>query len=100
MCKRVSSIATIAGVLVGGVLGGAMSRCQAQVIGTFEHNLSSSVGATWEGPGIPNSEFVSTGATDGTSALAIHHDPTWNIQAILKGGVPLAQDVASHDFLL
>jgi len=82
------------------LLGGAVLPCQAQVVGTFEHNLSSSVGATWEGPGIPNSEFVSTGATDGTSALAIHHDPNWNIQAILKGGLALAQDAATHDFLL
>jgi len=102
MCKRVSAIATIVGVLVGGVLGSAMSRCQAQVVGTFEHNLSSSVGATWEGDGIVNSEYVSTGATDGTSSLAIHHPgaDAWAIQAILKGGLPLAQLVATHDFLL
>jgi len=100
MCKRVGWIATLTGILASGVLGGALSRCEAQVVGTFEHNLSSSVGTNWEGPGIPNSEFVSTGATDGTSALAIHHDPTWNIQAILKGGLALAQDAATHDFLV
>src|SRR4051794_38834102 len=100
MCKRVGWIATLTGVLATGLLGGAVLPCQAQVVGTFEHNLSSSVGATWEGPGIPTSEYVNVGATDGTSALAIHHDPNWSIQAILKGGLALAQDVASHDFLL
>src|SRR3954467_7034345 len=100
MCKRVGWIATLTGVLATCLLGGALLPCQAQVVGTFEHNLSSSVGATWEGPGIPNSEYVSTGATDGTSALAIQHDPTWNIQAILKGGLALAQDAATHDFLV
>src|SRR3954452_10904009 len=100
MCKRVGWIATLTGILASGVLGGALPRCEAQVVGTFEHNLSSSVGTNWEGPGIPNSEYVSTGATDGTSALAIQHDPTWNIQAILKGGLALAQDAATHDFLI
>jgi hypothetical protein len=75
--------------------------CQAQLISSFENNLSSSVGATWEGPGIPNSEFVPVGATDGAYALAIHHDTFWsnNIPLILNGGLPLAQAVASHDFL-
>jgi hypothetical protein len=77
-----------------------------ELISSFENNLSSSVGATWESqvgqPGIPNSEFVTTGATEGTYALAIHHAPNWNnnIPAILKGGMPLAQAAATHDFLL
>src|SRR5712675_2141660 len=100
MWKRFSSMATVAVAFVVLVLGSGPSFCQAQLVSSFENNLSSSVGATWEGPGIPNSEFVSAGATDGTSALAIHHPPAWNIQAILKGGLPLAQDAASHDFLL
>ena len=43
---------------------------------------------------------MTVGATEGTTALAIHHVPDWSIQAILKGGMPLAQAVASHDFLL
>jgi hypothetical protein len=100
MWKRFSSMATVAVASVVLVLGSGPSFCQAQLVSSFENNLSSSVGATWEGPGIPNSEFVSAGATDGTSALAIHHAPSWNIQAILKGGLPLAQDAATHDFLL
>ena len=61
------------------------------------------MGATWEGPGIPNSEFVSVGATDGTSALAVRHSTSWDannpVPLILNGGMPLAQAVASHDFL-
>jgi hypothetical protein len=100
MWKRVNSMATVTVALVGWMLGGAPVFGQAQLISSFENNLSSSLGATWEGPGIPNSEFVPAGATDGTSALAIHHAPSWNIQAILKGGLPLAQAAASHDFLL
>jgi hypothetical protein len=100
MRKRFSSMATLAVALVVLALGSGPLFCQAQLVSSFENNLSSSVGATWEGPGIPSSEFVSTGATDGTSALAIHHPTGWNIQAILKGGLPLAQDAASHDFLL
>jgi hypothetical protein len=100
MWKCFGSTATVAVAFVASVLSSAPLYCQAQLISSFENNLSSSVGATWEGPGIPNSEFVSTGATDGTSALAIHHSPGWNIQAILRGGLPLAQAAATHDFLV
>jgi hypothetical protein len=100
MWKRFTSPATVMVALITSVVSSAPFFCQAQLVSSFENNLSSSVGATWEGPGIPNSEFVSAGATDGTSALAIHHPTGWNIQAILKGGLPLAQDAASHDFLL
>jgi hypothetical protein len=100
MRKHFSSTASVAVAFVISVLSSGPSFCQAQLISSFEHNLSSSVGATWEGAGIPNSEFVSSGATDGTSALAIHHPAGWNIQAVLKGGLPLAQAAASHDFLL
>jgi hypothetical protein len=71
-----------------------------QLLSSFEGDLSSSVGATWEGPGIANSSFVSVGATEGTMALAVKHVPNWTIQLILKGGLPLAQAVANHDFLL
>jgi hypothetical protein len=100
MWKCFSSTVTVAVAFAFAILSSAPLVCQAQLISSFENNLSSSVGATWEGPGIPNSEFVPVGATDGTSALAIHHAPGWNIQAILKGGLPLAQAAASHDFLL
>jgi len=99
MRKCFSCKATVAVAFVASLFSGPLF-CRGQVVGTFEHNLSSSVGATWEGPGIPTSEFVSAGATDGTSSLAIHHPTGWNIEAILKGGLPLAQDAASHDFML
>jgi hypothetical protein len=96
MCKRLFlTAATTAAVL----LGGTSAKCQT-LISSFEDNLSSSVGATWEGTGIANSEFVTVGATDGAKALAIHHQPGWSIQAILKGGLQLAQAVAAHDFLV
>jgi hypothetical protein len=96
MCKRLFlTAATTAAVL----LGGASSKCQAQLISSFEGNLSSSLGATWE---IPNStaEFVPVGATDGTSALSMQHATNWTIQAILRGQMQLAQAAASHDFLV
>jgi hypothetical protein len=92
-------MAAIAGVVVFAIGSGPLF-CLAQVVGTFENNLSSSVGVNWDGPGIPSATYTTVGATDGTTALAIHHSPTWSIQAFLKGGVPLAQDVASHDFLV
>ena len=97
-CIRCTAALTVA--LVGWMPNDALLFGQTQLISSFENNFSSTVGATWEGPGIANSEFVTTGATDGTHALAIHHDPNWNIQLILKGGMPLAQATASHDFLL
>lgn len=100
MCKRIYSTATIRAALVMLVLGGAPLFGQAQLISSFENNLSSSVGATWEGTGIPNSEYTATGATDGSSALAIHHATGWTIQAVLNGGMQLAQAAATHDFLL
>src|SRR4051794_33713079 len=82
------------------LFGSGAMTCRAQLISSFEHNLSSSVGATWDGPGIINSEYVTTGATEGTTALAIHHVPGWTIQGWLKAGLPLAQAAATHDFLL
>jgi len=99
MWKRVGSTITVMVAIVSSMLNVAPLFGQ-QLISSFENNLSSSVGATWEGPGIPNSEFTATGATDGTSALAIHHATNWTTQAILNGGMPLAQAAATHDFLL
>jgi hypothetical protein len=75
-----------------------------QLLSSFEGNLSSSVGASWQGPGISSTEFVPEGATEGTSALAVHHSPSWDgnnpAPIELEGGMQLAQAVASHDFLL
>jgi len=99
MRKCFSFTATAAVALVILALGSAPLLCHAQLISSFEGNLSSSVGVSWDGPGIPTATYTTVGATDGNLALAIHHPAAWNIQAILKGGVPLAQDVASHDFL-
>ena len=75
-----------------------------QLLSSFEGDLSSSVGATWDGPGISRTEFVSAGATEGTSALAVHHSPSWDgnnpAPLELEGGMQLAQAVASHEFLI
>lgn len=102
MCKLIGSMAAQTVALVILMLPAA-PLCGQQLLSSFEGNLSSSVGATWEGPGIPNSEFVSAGATEGTSALAVHHATSWDannpVPLILNGGMPLAQAVASHDFL-
>jgi hypothetical protein len=100
MLKLVRPIAIGAACSIAVILASAPTFSAAQPVSSFENNLSSTVGATWEGPGIPGSEFVNVGATDGASALAIHHPTGWNIQAILKGGMQLAQQAATHDFLL
>ncbi len=100
MRKCFSSMATVAVAFVMAVLASAQLFCQAQVVGSFENDLTSSVGVNWDGPGIPTATYTTVGATDGSTALAIHHSPSWNIQAFLKGGVPLAQDVVNHDFLV
>jgi hypothetical protein len=90
-------IAAICGTPNGEVFG-------QQLVSSFEGNLSSSVGGTWAGPGISRTEFVSAGATEGTSALAVHHATSWDgnnpAPLELEGGMQLAQAVASHDFLL
>lgn len=99
MRKCFSSTATLAVGFLTLALGSAPLFCQAQLISSFEGNLSSSVGVNWDGPGIATATYTTVGATDGTQALAIHHAPGWNIQAFLKGNVPLAQDVVAHDFL-
>src|SRR5689334_18221539 len=100
MSKMFRSFAVGAACLAAVIIASAPTFSGAQLVSSFENNLSSTVGATWEGPGIPGSEFVTVGATDGTSALAIHHPTGWNIQAILRGGMQLAQQAATHDFLL
>jgi hypothetical protein len=57
MSTRVSSMAFLVG-LVGSMLGSGPLICQAQLVSSFENNLNSSLGATWEGPGIPTSQYV------------------------------------------
>src|SRR4051794_30772296 len=109
MCKRIGRSARVLVVLCTSILGSVPWTCRAQqLISSFEHNLSSTIGATWVGeneataPLSSYSEYVTTGATDGTSALAIHYTGAgdWHPRAILKGGIPLAQAVATHDFLV
>jgi hypothetical protein len=93
----------LAAMVIAAMFGMPTGQVFGQLLSSFEGDLSSSVGATWQGPGIPFSEFVSAGATDGTSALAVHHGSSWdaNYPAPLElhGAMQLAQAVASHDFL-
>src|SRR5262245_19307780 len=99
MWKPMGVAATVIAV-VGSWMFGVTPAEGVVLLGSFENNLSSPIGGTWEGPGIATSTFVSTGATEGTSAIAFHQPPSWNIEAILKGGMPLAQAVAQNDFLI
>jgi hypothetical protein len=99
MWKRIGSAAGLVAVMCAWMPGIRPALGQ-QLIASFENNLSSTVGATWEGDGIANSKFVTVGATEGNTALSFRHPPSWTIQLILKGGLPLAQAVANHDFLL
>ncbi|HEX4414351.1 MAG TPA: PEP-CTERM sorting domain-containing protein [Lacipirellulaceae bacterium] len=94
-------MAAVTGAAIVFAVGSAPLFCQAQVIGSFEGSLSSSVGVNWEGPGAAPPDYVTVGATDGSSALAIHQAPNaWTIELDLKGGMALAQAVATHDFLV
>lgn len=98
MSRRFGSVAVVMAALIGWVVGG--SPASGQLLSSFENDLSSTVGGTWGEGGIPGSTFVADGATDGATALAIHHPGAWGIQAILRTGLPLAQIVAQNDFLL
>src|SRR4051794_21240228 len=100
MRKCFNSTATPVVAIVVALLGSAPLFCQAQVIGSFEGTLASSVGASWEGSGATPPTYTPVGATDGSTALEIHHAPNWNLQVDLKGGLPLAQAAATHDFLV
>lgn len=78
----------------------ASGPASGQLLSSFEHDLSSTTGGTWGGDGTAAPSYVATGATDGASALAIHHPTGWSIQAFLKTGMPLAQLASQSDFLL
>jgi hypothetical protein len=100
MRKKFSFAATVIAAMCGMATGHVFGQ---QLLSSFEGNLSSSVGANWQGPAIPFSEFVSVGATEGTLALAVNHATSWDpnnpAPLELHGGMQLAQAVASHDFL-
>ena len=73
-----------------------------QLLGGFEQTLASTAGGTpFGGQFLVNPEYTTTGATEGTHALALHHTPGWTTDGIfLKAGLPLAQQAAAHDFLI
>jgi hypothetical protein len=99
MNTRSKSTAVLLAAIVGWTLGGGPAA--AQLVSSFENDLSSAYeGVVWEGDGTVHPTYVTTGATDGSTALEIKHPGNWTIQAFLRGGLPLAQDAATHDFLL
>jgi hypothetical protein len=88
------------GVGIGLMLG--ILPAQAQVVlSSFENDLTSSVGANWEGVWTTDPTFTELGATDGSTAFAVQHAPTWVTDGtILRGGLELAEVTAQHNFLL
>ena len=98
MRTRICCAAIVAAV-VGSWLVGAKPAVGQTLVGSFENSLASPLGGNWEGDGTINPTYSATGATAGSSALAIRHPSTWAIQAIYKGGMPLAQAVTQNDFL-
>jgi hypothetical protein len=72
-----------------------------QLLSGFENTLASTAGGTpWQGLWTVPPEYTTVGATEGSSALVLHHSPTWVTEGtMLKAGLPLAQQVAQHDFM-
>jgi hypothetical protein len=100
MSKRLGSAATITTALIGWILGAGPAFGQQSLLSGFEHSLSSTAVASWEGDWTVNPDYTATGATQGSFALAVHHSPTWVTGGtVLKGNLPLAQVVAQHDFM-
>lgn len=96
--KNHLSAASLLLALAGGML--SPSSASGQVLASFENSLSSSTGVNWEGDWTASPQYTTVGATEGTSAWAISHGTGWSFGAILKAGIPLAQLVAAHDFML
>jgi hypothetical protein len=87
-------------VIVGSTAGVSNSSGQT-LLSSFENDLSSSLGVDWAVWDTFDYSFTDIGATDGTSALAIHHPTSgsWQIQGFFDGGVPLAQLAADNGFM-
>jgi hypothetical protein len=100
MWKPGGSAATIMAALISWIFGAGPAFGQQSLLSGFEQSLSSTAGASWEGDWTVSPDYTATGATEGSFALAVHHSPTWNTTGtVLRGGLPLAQAVAQHDFM-
>jgi hypothetical protein len=96
MSTRIGSLAVVATALFSWTMGGLSAS--AQLISSFENDLSSSFDTNWTFDMATN--FGPTGATEGSSALAITHPGNWSISGYLKAGLPLAQVTANSQFLV
>jgi MYXO-CTERM domain-containing protein len=98
MWKYVGIAATMIAAMCGTPNGHVFGQ---QLLSSFENSLATTAGGAWEGQWTVNPDFTPIGATEGSMALAVHHSPTWVTDGtVLKVGLPLAQQVAQHDFML
>jgi hypothetical protein len=79
----------------------ARSTFGQQLLGGFENTLVSTAGGTpFGGQWTASPEYSPIGATEGSSALVVRHNPSWVTDGLfLKAGMALAQQVSQHDFL-
>src|SRR5262245_60822732 len=94
-CALAMAIAAICSFVTDPAFG------QAQLLAGFENTLNSTAGGVpFTGLFAQPGEYTTVGATEGTKALVLRHTPVWETNgATLKAGLPLAQQVASHDFM-
>src|SRR4051812_10344802 len=72
-----------------------------QLLGGFEQTLASTAGgAPFDGQWTAPPDYTTSGVTEGSRALALHHATDWVTDGFkLSGGMALAQQTAAHDFL-
>jgi hypothetical protein len=101
MRTRICCAAAIVAVMTCGTLAVGPAFGQ-QLVGSFEQSLVSTAGGTsFGGQWTASPDYTTTGATEGTHALAVHHSPSWVTDGLfLKAGLPLAQQAAANDFLI
>lgn len=90
------SLLVVAVILLQGSLSGAFAGTV--VLSSFEQDLSSSVGVEWT-VGAQSTEFTSTGATEGSDALQINHNPGWTNNLTLNTEL-VAPLIAEADYML
>jgi hypothetical protein len=101
MRKYFGCAAAVIAVMICGSLAVGPAFGQ-QLVGGFEQTLVSTAGGTpFGGQWTASPEYTTTGATEGTHALVVHHSPSWVTDGLfLKGGLPFAQQAAANDLLI